>query len=174
MENFMDKLYSKLGAGTTQQYTSDMEHKKKVYYENRMEALSNLIRENDSKQLECIAAMMAQEGDERQQSKAEIIQEIRSIVGTLERMQTELSYGPEPTPVSGEVSEERLQALEEHIHKENVKCYRNVQASVMEQAELQAEETHVTAKPIKGMLIALIVLSLANMGVLIVHILGLI
>ena len=66
MENFMDKLYSKIGAGSTQQYVSDLEHRKKALNENRMEALSNLIRENDSKQLECIAAMLGQESEERQ------------------------------------------------------------------------------------------------------------
>ena len=53
-----------------------------------------------------------------------------------------------------------------------MKCYRNVQASVMEQAELQMEETRISVRPVKGMLIALIILSLANMGVLVVHILG--
>lgn len=173
MENFMDKLYSKIGAGSGQQYVSDMEHKKKVLNENRMEALTNLIRENDSKQLECIAAIIAQESEERQLSKAEIIQELQNVETILKQIQTEQSFGPEPTVASEDISAEKLQELEEHVHKENVKCYRNVQASVMEQAELQMEETRVATLPIKGMLIALLILSLANMGVMIVHILGL-
>ena len=186
MENFMDKLYSKISVGSNQSYVSDLDHRKKALNENRMEAISNLIRENDSKQLECIAAIIGQESEERQLSKAELLNEIQSVgkvvqkmdfslqdaATTLKQLQTEQSFEPEPATVSNDMSEEKLQGLEEHIHKENVKCYRNVQASVMEQAELQMEETRISVRPVKGMLIALIILSLANMGVLVVHILG--
>ncbi len=172
MENFMDKLYSKIGAGSGQQYVSDMEQRKRAANESRMEALTNLIRENDSKQLECITAVIAQESEERRLSKAELLQELQNIEVILKQIQTEQSYEPGPVPVSSEIPAERLQDLEEHIHKENVKCYRNVQASVMEQAELQKEETRVAVRPVKGMLIATMILTLANIGVLVAHILG--
>ena len=123
MENFMDKLYSKISVGSNQSYVSDLDHRKKALNENRMEAISNLIRENDSKQLECIAAIIGQESEERQLSKAELLNEIQSVgkvvqkmdfslqdaATTLKQLQTEQSFEPEPATVSNDMSEEKLQ-----------------------------------------------------------------
>ena len=150
----------------------------------------NLMRENDSKQLECIAAMFNQESEEHEQALQALVQSVqemrhslqsvnvtvqgmeaslRSISDTIQQMQTEQSY---EQPVAGGIAMEQLQDLEEHVHKENVKCYRNVQASVMEQAELQMEQTRTSVGPVKGMLITSLILNVATIALLIVHFLG--
>ena len=190
MHNFMDRLYSKLSIGTGQQYSSNMEPRRRENGENKVEQLMNLMRENDSKQLECIAAMFNQESEEHEQASQALVQSVqemrhslqsvnvtvqgmeaslRSISDTIQQMQTEQSY---EQPVAGGIAMEQLQDLEEHVHKENVKCYRNVQASVMEQAELQMEQTRTSVGPVKGMLITSLILNVATIALLIVHFLG--
>lgn len=190
MDNFMDRLYSKLSIGTGQQYSSNMEPRRRENGENKVEQLMNLMRENDSKQLECIAAMFNQESEEHEHASQALVQSVqemrhslqsvnvtvqgmeaslRSISDTIQQMQTEQSY---EQPVAGGIAMEQLQDLEEHVHKENVKCYRNVQASVMEQAELQMEQTRTSVGPVKGMLITSLILNVATIALLIVHFLG--
>ncbi len=201
MENFMDRLYSKLSTGAGQQYTSNTEPRRRENGDNKVEQLMNMMRENDSKQIECIAAMFNQESEEHVQSKQEIqraiqntgmsAQEILNSVQTMgaavqnmdavlhniadavQQLQTEQSFEQE-LPSAGSISADQLQDLEEHVHKENVKCYRNVQASVMEQAELQMEQTRNSVGPVKGMLITSLILNVATIGILIVHLLGVI
>ncbi len=201
MENFMDRLYSKLSTGAGQQYSSNTEPRRRENGDNKVEQLMNLMRENDSKQIECIAAMFNQESEEHEQSKRELKQEMQntgmsmqeiqqsvqamgmtvqnmdaalhSIADALQQMQTEQSFEQEQQ-VTGGISVEQLQDLEEHVHKENVKCYRNVQASVMEQAELQMEQTRTSVGSVKGMLITSLILNVATIAVLIVHLLGVI
>ncbi|MDO5572528.1 MAG: hypothetical protein Q4G60_00960 [bacterium] len=201
MENFMDRLYSKLSTGAGQQYTSNTEPRRRENGDNKVEQLMNMMRENDSKQIECIAAMFNQESEEHVQSKQEIqraiqntgmsAQEILQSVQTMgaavqnmdvvlhniadavQQLQTEQSFEQE-LPSAGPISADQLQDLEEHVHKENVKCYRNVQASVMEQAELQMEQTRNSVGPVKGMLITSLILNVATIGILIVHLLGVI
>lgn len=202
MENFMDRLYSKLSTGAGQQYSSNMEPKRRENGENKVDQLMGLMRDNDSKQIECIAAMFNQEGEEREQTKHEILQAVQNtgmtvqdtqqsvqvmgasvqnmdttlhnIAVAMQQMQTEQSYEQEPQMTIGGITQEQLQDLEEHVHKENVKCYRNVQASVMEQAELQMEQTRSSAGSVKGMLITSLVLNVATIAILVIHLLGVI
>ena len=228
MENFMDRLYSKISTGAGQPNSSNVESRRRENGDNKVEQLMNLIRENDSKQIECIAAMFNQESEEHEQSRQALqqsaggiqqsvngmqqsmqmmqqsIQEmqgsiqatnasvqetsaslqatnasvqetqaaLRGISDVIQQMQTEQSY--EQPQISGGISPEQFQDLEEHVHKENVKCYRNVQASVMEQAELQMEQTRTSVGPVKGMLITSLILNVATIAILIVHLLGVI
>lgn len=201
MENFMDRLYSKLSTGSGQQYISHTEPRRRENGDNKVEQLINVMHENDSKQIECIAAMFDQESQEHEQSKQEIqraiqntgmsTQEILKSVQTMgtvvqnldavlnniadavQQLQTEQSFEQEQQSVAS-ISADQLQDLEEHVHKENVKCYRNVQASVMEQAELQMEQTRNSVGPVKGMLLASLILNVATIGILVVHLLGVI
>lgn len=172
MESFMDKLYNKITAGSGQQYVNNMDQRKKVITENRIEMLSNLINENDSKQLECIVAVLEQESEEKKVKMNEILQAIQNTAETINQLQMEQSF--QETPPSANISPEVFHNLEEHVHKENVKCYRNVQASVVEQAELQMVQTRESIAPIRIMIIILMGLSVINIGLLVVHILGLI
>lgn len=208
MDNFMDKFYSKLVSTSGPKYADNIEQRRKNVSESKLEAISNLIKENDSKQLECIVSLMDQEGEEREIAKEMILQKIaglnepiqnmelnlnqsvKSIDGSmqgiaaavqsielrmndldviLEQMRTEQSFEPEKTAES--IDETQFTELEDHVHKENVKCYRNVQACVMEQSALQMEQTRNSSKPLMGMLIGSILLNLINLAAMVLHIL---
>ncbi|NLG04923.1 MAG: hypothetical protein GX567_13990 [Clostridia bacterium] len=208
MDNFMDKFYSKLVSGSGQKISENVEQRRKVMSESKLEAISSLIKENDSKQLECIVSLMDQEGEERELAKELILQQIASLNGPiqnievnlnqsvksidsnmqgiasavqgmelrlndidviLEQMRTEESFEPEEAQEA--IGETQLTDLEDHIHKENVKCYRNVQACVMEQSALQMEQTRNSSKPLKGMMIAILLLNIANLAAIVLHLL---
>lgn len=69
----------------------------------------------------------------------EKLEELREDIGAVKE-----SVGAIPEQISLESSPEALleaiKALEEHVHKENVKVYRNVQAVVMDQSTQKARE----------------------------------
>ena len=195
MENFMDRLYSRISNGAGPQYSAGPDTRRREN-SDKVEQLMSLMRENDSKQLECIAAMFSQESEDHAQSREAMQQSLRllqnsvqqslqesktslqnmdsslqSISESMRQLQTEQSY---EQPTTAGISAEQLQDIEEHIHKENVKCYRNVQASVMEQSELQMEQTRNSVGAVKGMLITSLILNVATIAILIVHLLGVI
>lgn len=62
--------------------------------------------------------------------------------------------------------------MEEHVHKENVKCYRNVQAAITEQGTQVVEQSKKSLILIKIFAIASTVIGLANIAVLMLYILG--
>ena len=178
METFMDRLYTRISNGQSQQYTQVPPQKRSVIDNGKLEKLISVIHESDSKQLECIAAMLEQESEERRQSAEEILSALQNNTNLVREMKTEQSYQPEPVQtimpesLSFSIPEEQLKELEEHVHKENVKCYRNVQAAVVEQAGLQIEQTRSSTAPLFGLMITVLVLSLAQTALLVAHILG--
>ena len=64
--------------------------------------------------------------------------------------------------------------MEEHVHKENVKCYRNVQAAISEQGTQVVDQSRKSLGMLKVFAIVTAVLSLANIALLVCFILGLI
>ncbi len=64
--------------------------------------------------------------------------------------------------------------MEDHVHKENVKCYRNVQAVVTEQSAQTVEQTKKSLGTLKVFTIISIVLSIVNIGLLAAYIFGVI
>ncbi len=63
--------------------------------------------------------------------------------------------------------------MEEHVHKENVKCYRNVQAAITEQGTQIVEQNRKSLTLIKIFVIISTVLGLVNIGLFALNILGL-
>ena len=62
--------------------------------------------------------------------------------------------------------------MEEHVHKENVKCYRNVQAAITEQSTQVVEQNRKSLTLLKIFTIASAVLTLVNIVLLMGYILG--
>lgn len=62
--------------------------------------------------------------------------------------------------------------MEEHVHKENVKCYRNVQAAITEQSSQVVEQNRKSLTLLKIFTIASTVLTLVNIVLLLGYILG--
>ncbi|MBR4169682.1 MAG: hypothetical protein IKR47_08140 [Lachnospiraceae bacterium] len=64
--------------------------------------------------------------------------------------------------------------MEEHVHKENVKCYRNVQAALSEQATQIVEQNKKALGFLKVFAIVSVVLSFINIALFVCFILGII
>lgn len=64
--------------------------------------------------------------------------------------------------------------MEDHVHKENVKCYRNVQAAITEQNAAAVEQTKKNLGALKVFAIISMVLSVVNIGLLAAFIFGVI
>ncbi len=51
-----------------------------------------------------------------------------------------------------------------HVHRENVKCYRNTQAVINEKTDALKQELEKRCSGIKGLLIGILILSLIDLG----------
>ena len=78
------------------------------------------------------------------------------------------------------MQDEAFKSLEDFLHTDNVKVYRNVQAAVIEELEKQTNELkEVQEKAARGSKVLLpfviisMILTLANTGILVAQILGL-
>ena len=76
--------------------------------------------------------------------------------------------GSAPVPVQNTASEGKNVAdnkeLYLHVHRENVKCYRNTQAVVVENSDRIRKELKESHSGINGWLVALLILSIVNLG----------
>ncbi|NLL77881.1 MAG: hypothetical protein GX235_11660 [Clostridiales bacterium] len=202
MDNFMDKLAQKLNsqeviransaADTAQmeKLQSQVEEYNAVMKEMRKLNLKNVENEqklqellvNNKEQLnkhfnenslrlqklteECIAKIQVLDGEEKK--KADIETALEEIKETAAGNMTKI--------------EELFKESDDFVHKENVKVYRNVQAVVVEelgkqtQTLMESVDMSVNGNKKKNnvFIIGLItlVVSLANMGLLIAHVLG--
>lgn len=85
-------------------------------------------------------------------------------------------------PVNEEPAADPLKAMltelynnmEEHVHKENVKCYRNVQAALQEQSEQVAGNSKKSSSFVKIFLILNLVFTVANIALFVCYLLNLI
>lgn len=147
------------------------EQKIKELLGNSIEQLNKLFNENSLrlKMLteECIAKIQAAKGEEEKKAEDE----------------TSLTEIKETAVANMAKLEELFKESDDFVHKENVKVYRNVQAVVVEELEKQTKvlmdsETKAvnTNKKMDKSALAVgvitLVVSLANMGLLIAHILG--
>ncbi|MBO4267132.1 MAG: hypothetical protein J5910_08085 [Lachnospiraceae bacterium] len=73
-----------------------------------------------------------------------------------------------PTPFTAEDAEKLYKELEDHVHKECVKCYRNVQSALAEQ---NTEESNGLSKSVSGLRIMVLVTLILNVVSLILYIL---
>ncbi|WP_342758265.1 hypothetical protein [Kineothrix sedimenti] len=147
------------------------EQKIKELLGNSIEQLNKLFDENSLrlKMLteECIAKIQAAKGEEEKKADAE--ESLMEIKETAAANMAKL--------------EELFKESDDFVHKENVKVYRNVQAVVVEELEKQTKalmdsetksvnENKKKDKSVLAIGIIILVVSLANMGLLIAHILG--
>ncbi len=147
------------------------EQKIKELLGNSIEQLNKLFDENSLrlKMLteECIAKIQAAKGEEGEKADAE----------------ASLAEIKETAAANMAKLEELFKESDDFVHKENVKVYRNVQAVVVEELEKQTKalvdsETKSVNENKKMDKSALavgsitLVVSLANMGLLVAHILG--
>lgn len=127
--------------------------------ENEILQLSRFIKESDSRQIELLTELLRQNGAAQQEALQNMIaaafRQSTSQQGTM--LQQTITSAVESAFMSGtavnrdepddsgELKElistekadimKQLTQLEEHVHKENVKCYRNVQAVITEQSK---------------------------------------
>ncbi|MDD3413655.1 MAG: hypothetical protein PHY47_06605 [Lachnospiraceae bacterium] len=70
-----------------------------------------------------------------------------------------------------EVIEKNKEEIMDHVHKESVKCYRNMQAVVEEKATMTSQSIEGSLKSVKGILITILVFLILNFGATIILIL---
>ena len=73
-----------------------------------------------------------------------------------------------PAPFTAEDAEKLYKELEDHVHKECVKCYRNVQSALAEQ---NTEESNGLSKSVSGLRIMVLVTLILNVVSLVLYIL---
>ncbi|TCL61208.1 hypothetical protein EDD76_101305 [Kineothrix alysoides] len=202
MDNFMDKIAQKLSSqeairansaadaaqiekleAQVEEYDACMKEMRKLNLKNieneqkikellgnSIEQLNKLFNENSLrlKMLteECIAKIQAAKGEEEKAAEETSLTEIK-----------------ETAAANMAKLEELFKESDDFVHKENVKVYRNVQAVVVEELEKQTKvlmdsemkAVNTNKKMDKSALaigVITLVVSLANMGLLIAHILG--
>ena len=70
-----------------------------------------------------------------------------------------------------EVMEKNKEEIMDHVHKESVKCYRNMQAVVEEKATMTNQNIEGNLKSVKGILITILVFLIFNLGATIILVL---
>ena len=115
-------------------------------------------------------------------AKEEIMQAVLGNTALLNMIRQEIAASEE-APAETVIEEPSLNMeaidayfknMEDHVHKENVKCYRNVQAVVTEQSAQTIEQTKKNLGTLKVFAIISIVLSVVNIGLLAAYIFGVI
>lgn len=186
MDNFMDRLVEKINAQGTMrngsmQNSSDMGQMQRITpmqqmiteanLTNQTEFITQIVQEGNEKQIAFLAQILKQN---EEKSK-----EVMEALAALEALTAQYREDIEKLEKLDKM-DAAFEKTEEYVHKESVKCYRNTQAVIVEQGE--AAETRTAGlsgqiKGLKGMLVAVIVLLVLNlgaMGALIAHALGLI
>jgi hypothetical protein len=70
-----------------------------------------------------------------------------------------------------EVMEKNKEEIMDYVHKESVKCYRNMQAVVEEKATMANQNAEGNLKSVKGILITILVFLILNLGATIILVL---
>lgn len=105
----------------------------------------------------------------------------QDMITVTQHQAEETSRGQAPSQITdipdfllAERAEELTRGLEEHVHSENVKCYRNVQASLQEQNTETVKEFNKSLTGIKIVSILSLVFSIVTMVLLAAFIFGII
>lgn len=92
-----------------------------------------------------------------------------------DRDEDKVSKAPVVDTLSSEAAKELFKELEETVHKENVKCYRNVQAAFTEANEANKPKTEEKkSEPVNVLLVCTLVASVLDLAFNVVRFLGLI
>lgn len=162
MDTFMDKLAQKLtaqemikaNAAADAAELSRMREQAAEYESlfKRMQGSSELSAENAQRVQENVQKLAdaAIARIEAIQTETKETEELRQLLEELKEQQTALK----------KAQTEQLEQLTEHVHKENVKVYRNVQAVVVDEAAKQNEMNGKRFSSASGRLTAVLVLSI--------------
>ena len=186
MDNFMDKLAQRFNAQEMIKANSQAEAKELERLRQQTEMYDGYLKEMRSLNLKNVevAEQITQMAGQIQKLTDQAVEKIAGMqeVAGKEQVQAmieKLGQLQDDIVAAKQQAEESGKQLEDFMHKESVKVYRNVQAAVSE--ELSGKVSELTDKlDQKGKLptsiyvleILGILLMLGNLGVLIVHILG--
>ena len=144
MDSFMDKIAGKLQSSEVIKANSEAEAKQLDAYKERVAELEKTVAEMRRLNLKCV---------EINEATTQLVQ------GAIEKIDAIKAE-------EGGVSKEDLDKLSEEIHKDGVRVYRNVQASLVEELKQQTEalaiqHAHIEKKlkGVKPVMIVMLVLS---------------
>lgn len=132
MDNFMDKLAGKLGGGDVIKANSEAEARQLAAYKARVEELEKAVSDMRRLSFKCV---------ETNEATGQLIQ------GAIEKIE-EVQAGGKAADSEDikailadlkDSIDKSFKAAEEENHKENVRVYRNVQATVIEELKQQSE-----------------------------------
>lgn len=200
MDNFMDKLAQRFNAQEIikanshaeaqelgklreqmQTYDECMKEMRKLNLKNveTAEQLRTLAQQVNDLAKQAIAAVQEKESSEGEQAEqiAAIGEEVKSA---LEEIRAALAQSSESAAENQKKLAEANAGLEEFMHKESVRVYRNVQAVLTEELKNQTKELDEKIAQSKGgnkglyvIVILTLLASLGNLGVLLLQLFGL-
>ena len=188
MDNFVDKIVQKFNAGEVIKANSAAEAKELKHMQETMAEYEECIQEMrklvfKNAELTDQVSQLANVGIERLEATTMAVPEkieSEDISKILETTQESMTQIQNILTANKANVEELFKKMEEHIHTEDVKVYRNVQAAVAEEIGKQAESNGEMIKKeiskvsgLKGIMIMGLILIIANLLVMIAHILGL-
>lgn len=168
MDNFMDKIAQKFSAQELIKANSQAEAEELKRIQEQIAAYEGILQDIRKVNLK----------------NAEIAGKIEDLADLCSEKTAELSAGNQTEAVEATQSlqariEELQKEMEEHVHKECVKVYRNVQAVVVDELKAQTEvwkEENRKVEKRMGMqqpiLLITLILSLANTVLFVLNILG--
>ena len=185
MDGFMDKVTQNLGTEDLIRANSEAEAREFENVKNKMNEYENKVSDYETKVADYNAKMADYEN--KVTGYEDILSEIRrlnlksvetnemtnQLVSTSVECLEEYRNGGVGKDLSEDIGsiKESLKDQEEYIHKENVRVYRNVQASIVDELKLQTEALGMQNKAlekklkgIKGLAITVLVFSLIGMS----------
>lgn len=194
MDGFMEKVAQNLGTEDIIRANSEAEAREFENVKNRMTEYENKVSDYETK----VADYQSKVADYENKVTGyeDILSEIRrlnlksvetnemtnQLVSTSVERLEEYRNGGAGKDLSEDIDsiKETLKDQEEYIHKENVRVYRNVQASIVDELRLQTEALGVQnkvlekkLKGIKGLAVTVLVFSLIGMSGVVVILLQL-
>lgn len=175
MDNFMDKLAQKFNAGDLIKANSQAEALEMQRLKEQMQQYDQLLQEMrklNLKNIEVISSV----GQLTKESLAQVQQKDQEKEDLVAKIQETLEANQKKMELS-------FDKVEDVVHKENIKVYRNVQASVVEELKAQTEALMMSNKALekkvsglKPLLITTLcvasVLGLANVALFVLNQLG--
>lgn len=135
MDSFMDKITRKLSSGDVIRANAEAEAKELKKSKERVEELEKTVSEMRRLSLKC-----AETNELTTQLIQGAIEKIEGpMSGSFSAEPADLSEIKEALEGSKEAVSEIVKEQEDFIHKENVRVYRNVQASIVDELKLQTE-----------------------------------
>ena len=185
MDGFMDRVTQNLGTEDIIRANSEAEAREFENVKNKMNEYENKVSDYESK----VADYQSKVADYENKVTGyeDILSEIRrlnlksvetnemtnQLVSTSVERLEEYRTGGAGKDISEDIGsiKESLKDQEEYIHKENVRVYRNVQASIVEELRLQTEALGVQNKAlekklkgIKGLALTVLILSIIGIS----------